>query len=74
MVVCNGRHPQGDEKINQTNLLLPLLFNNIIEILASTIRQKWDRKFFLSNKKLKLSLFQNDINRKFNISNFFLKT
>ena len=45
----------------QTCLLSPLLFNIVLEVLATAIREEKETGFQIAKEKIKLSLFADDI-------------
>ena len=60
-MVKNGKHPPLRSGARQGGALSPLLFNIVLEVLATAIREEKEIKRIQIRKEVKLSLFAEDM-------------
>ena len=60
-MVKNGKHPHLRSGTRQGCPLSPLLFNIVLEVLASAIREEKEIKGIQIGQEVKLSLFADDM-------------
>ena len=61
LMVKNWKHPPLRSGTRQGSPLLPLLFNIVLEVLATAIREEKEIKGIQIKKEVKLSLFADDM-------------